>query len=114
MRELPWTSFKAFVSARNLSIQYVDVDDHYLMWAYDGPMSFECKLYKSASATTDKLDFENNFKSLGNDSFSDADGIEMNRLKIAKAGAKFCFHGIEFSTSTLNSVIETKADGTSF
>lgn len=64
MKEIPWSNFKVFIDARLLSIQYIDVDNTYYMWGFDGPMGFECSLYKDGNA--DVVDFETNYKSKGN------------------------------------------------
>lgn len=114
MKELPWTNFKSFVSARALSIQYFDLNDHYYLWALDGPMIVECKIYKNNADTADKLDFENNFKSAGNKSFSDSDGIAMNRQKMFKSGVAVRFHFVSFETAKLSSIYHKKPDGTDY
>lgn len=61
-----WGELKSFVDDRKLSIQYVDVEGKYFLHAIDGPFSLTCELYKDPSDTTDILDFENNYKPLGN------------------------------------------------
>lgn len=114
MKELPWTAFKSFASARSLSIQYIDIDDHYYMWALDGLIHFECSIYKNNPDTTDKLDFENNFKAAGNRSFSDSDGIIMNRQKMFKSGVAVRFHFTSFETAKLSSLYHKKSDGTDY
>lgn len=112
MREIPWSAFKSFVTDRYLSIQYMDVDNHYIMWAFDGPMGFECKIYKNNEA--DQVDFENNYKAAGNQSFSDSNGSPLYRLKIANNNTKYCVHHICFHTADLDSLKENKWDGNAF
>lgn len=63
-----WQTIKDFVDARKLSIQWIDVDNKYYMKAIDGPFSLDCELDKNPSDTTDLLDFETNYKPLGNKS----------------------------------------------
>jgi len=64
MVELPWTSFKAFVDARALSIQWVEADSTYFMFAFDGPMALRCAVYKDSGA--DQTAFEATYQALGN------------------------------------------------
>jgi hypothetical protein len=72
MKIVDWTTLKAFVQSRKLSIQYVETDDKYYLWAYDGPFGLETAISKDdADAGTD---FVNNFKAKGNKSFSDGEG----------------------------------------
>src|SRR5574343_472658 len=64
--QISWTDFKTFVNARSLSIQWQDTGTYYHLEATDGLIYRTCYLNKGASDTTDLLDFENNYKSLGN------------------------------------------------
>jgi hypothetical protein len=65
-KELPWAEFKAFVDARVLSIQWVELNNTYYMTAIDGPFNFRCSVYKDDGA--DQLEFEGSYKDLGNKS----------------------------------------------
>lgn len=60
-----WDIFKPFVVARNLSIQWIDLNDTYWLKAFDGPFQLECVLDKQADPDS-TLDFETSFKSKGN------------------------------------------------
>ncbi len=64
MFELPWSIFKSFVDDRALSVQWIDNDATYFMWAYDGPMAFRCAIYQDGGA--DQLAFEASYKAAGN------------------------------------------------
>jgi hypothetical protein len=64
MFEIPWALFKTFVDDRSLSVQWIDNDSTYFMWAYDGPMAFRCAIYQDGSA--DQLAFEASYKAAGN------------------------------------------------
>lgn len=61
-----WSILKSFVQARELSIQWLDINNKYFLKAIDGPFILECELYKDAYDLTEIQDFENNFKSNGN------------------------------------------------
>jgi hypothetical protein len=64
--ELNWAEFKGFVQARSLSIQWFELNDIYLMKAFDGGLIVECRIPKTP-VTADTTDFEDNFKDDGND-----------------------------------------------
>lgn len=66
MIETNWTSFKQFVTARGVSLQYLDINGDYHLVAIDGPFSIKCFLPQDGSA--DVLDFEINYKANGNKS----------------------------------------------
>ena len=110
--EVTWAVFKAFVTARTLSIQYIDLDDTYWMKAIDGPFELECKLYKLDADTTNKLDFENNYQANGNKSFTDVDGSPLMRPKAAKKGWTYAMVPIEIQTATFGSLYSKNVDGT--
>lgn len=57
---LTWAQFKTVVDDRNLSVQYLDIDNKYYMTAFDGPMQISCHLDKNDSL--DQTDFEINYK----------------------------------------------------
>lgn len=64
MIEVSWSIFKSFVNSRSLSIQYLDVDGFYFLWAVDGLFYIQSRLEKNGDA--DVLEFENSYKPLGN------------------------------------------------
>jgi hypothetical protein len=64
--ELSWTDFKAFVSSRSLSIQWVVAGDNYFLKAYDSYFSFDCMIPKDPVLSSETVDFEANFKASGN------------------------------------------------
>jgi hypothetical protein len=57
---------KEFVEDRNLSIQYLNRSESYLLYAYDGYFALETDLLKDPSDTTDLNDFINNYKIYAN------------------------------------------------
>ena len=62
MKELPWEHFKSFVDQRGLSIQWVELDNTYYMWALDGVFGFSCQVYKDGS----EAEFESSYKDASN------------------------------------------------
>ena len=61
-----WDIIKTFVTARALSIQYLDLGDSYFIKAFDGAFELSCTLNKDDSNISAITDFETNFKPLGN------------------------------------------------
>lgn len=103
-----WSEFKAFVNARFLSIQYLEDSKFYYLKALDSAFIMQCDLDKNPSDTTELTDFETNYKSKGNQSFSDIDGIPFARLKASKKGWSFWAVPIEITTSTLGGSVYCK------
>jgi hypothetical protein len=64
---LKYSDFKAFVTGRQLSAQYIDADGKYYLKAFDGYFSVECNLVK-ADDVSDVADFESSLKPNGNKS----------------------------------------------
>ena len=109
MIKVDWTTFKNNATTRSLSIQYVEFNDYYHTVIFDGQLEIMCLVPKDDGA--DCVDFETNFKSLGNKSSSDSDGALIVRPKAAKSGWSFCMTAPEFETSVLNSLYHVDSDG---
>jgi len=63
--EINWDEFKAFVSSRSLSIQWVIYNNNYWLKAFDGYFELSCIL-PTNSEIPETLDFETNLKANGN------------------------------------------------
>ena len=63
--EVIWTEFKKFVTDRELSIQYVEINNNYHLKAFDNYFSLYCILPIDQN-NNDTNDFETNFKSFSN------------------------------------------------
>lgn len=61
---LSWAQFKFVVTNRALSIQWIDDGEKYHLYLFDGLLIACCYLPKNSS--TDTIDFETNYKSIGN------------------------------------------------
>jgi hypothetical protein len=98
-----WSTLKAFIDARYLSAQYVDIDGFYHIKAADGFFGVECSIAKNGSEQQNQDDFEANYKPTANkqNEPKDADGAALQRSKITKQGwTQFnCF--LEIQTSFL-------------
>lgn len=105
-RKITWALLKAFVQARTLSVQYIDLGSSYILWAYDGESNLQYEMDKDGG--TDQTDFETNFMPTGNASSSDIDGIPFFRLKASKKGWSFWALPIELTTSTLGGTLYAK------
>lgn len=70
LNDLPWASFKGLVDSKVLNVQWRDVMDCYWLKAFDGPFQFGCMIPKLGSPGADQVDFEANYKDVGNKSVS--------------------------------------------
>jgi hypothetical protein len=66
MIEVSWDQLRSFVVSRNLSIQWLDINDNYYLRAYDGQFGLSALIPKTDPAGDDQVDFETNFKDAGN------------------------------------------------
>lgn len=64
--EVTWPVFKAFLDDRELSAQWIDVNDHYYMKAFDGPFELSCTIYKLSPEGDSLTEFEASYKDAGN------------------------------------------------
>jgi hypothetical protein len=110
-----WTEWKAAYAIKGLPLQWEDDGELYSIWTYDGPEIILCQIWKTSLPQSvisvysqvqndlDLIDFEANYKSLGNKSLSqlDTDAAQIVRIKAAKKGWSFWAVPIEATTSTL-------------
>jgi hypothetical protein len=96
MVEISWAEMKNFVDSRNLSIQYLDRGNFYVLRAFDGVFTVGTEVKGS-----DKTDFETNYKASGNQSFSDNSGRPQSRVAYAKKGWSISNHTMVLETSNL-------------
>ena len=64
--QVDWSQFKSFVQNRSLSIQWVTVQSNYWLKAFDGMFCLECLIPLDRELSADTVDFEDNFKAVGN------------------------------------------------
>jgi hypothetical protein len=104
-----WAELKSFLDTRSISAQYVEFSTKYLIVAIDGPISLNCLLDKKSPTPdpSDQKDFEDNYKTGGNQSYTDSNGIELhrNRAFANTDGLKFRGTGIK-GTATKNTVTD--------
>lgn len=67
-----WTQLKAFLTSKQINVQYIDMDDQYAIFSSDGIFYMFCQMPKSSPASDEQTDFETNFKSNGNKKLSTA------------------------------------------
>lgn len=113
MIRVNWSQIKSFVTARNVPLQYIEADDSYLLYAYDGQMQLTAYLIKNPADTTDLNDFENNFKADSNLSIiqRDSDQATMSRQKTTKTGWHYDLRSLDFYTSLSGSLYNKNYDG---
>lgn len=61
-----WTDFKTIVASNSLQMFYVETTDIYTISAFVGQKEIGCKILKNSDDSTDKTDFETNYKALCN------------------------------------------------
>lgn len=104
MNLFEWAEFKAFVDQRLLPVNYINFDNRYHLWAFDGPLHLCCKVRSNDAADADQIDFETNYKPSANVKISDGDGAVFARPKAATKGWTFGKIPVEFSTSTIGAI----------
>jgi hypothetical protein len=105
-----WPAFKSFIDAKYLSIQWTEDEHTYFLKALDGAFTMECNLSKD-NQNEHLSQFEATYKALGNQSFSDIDGIPFARLKASKKGWSFWAVPIELTTSCIGGSVYCKDAG---
>lgn len=115
-----WAKFKAIcITAKGLAIQFSEVDDRYMIIGPDkNGINWFIDVFKTIPdpnnpggtiQNPDAVDFEANVKPTANGKIDnvqlDSDGAPMSRTKVAPSGWNFQYRGVEFSTSTLASVV---------
>lgn len=109
---LSWADFKAFLTQRGASVQWLIVNGMYMLWAFDGPMSVLCSIPISETPSTEQTDFETNYKASGNTRLAvqaDSDNAPLARVKAAPTGWTFQFRFFEFTTAKLASLVNNDA-----
>lgn len=111
-----WTEFKKYLD-RGLSPQEIADDDNdgqVNIILIDGQLSVYFRAYKgneTDDTSTEWTEYKNNYQSNANKTFTDSNGIPLQRTKITRTGWHFQLHGIEFCSSKLNSIYNKDKDG---
>lgn len=82
MIRVKWPEFKPFLDA-GLPYKYVDFQDRYYIWAFDGPFSIWCRVRSDEDENGYKEDFEDNYMSGANGVINptDAEGAPLARAR---------------------------------
>jgi hypothetical protein len=101
-----WSDIKAFITTRNVSLQWIQSNSNYYLFAADGPMSMTSLILTDGSASADQTDFETNYKSSANQPLIPSlttvtTQFENNNkdLKIASFSAELPNDGVTTSTT---------------
>lgn len=101
-----WDTLKALQLAKNISLQYIDVDNTYYISLYDGQFNCHCTIDKVDDPAVDsaQYDFEQNYKADANINLRqlDTDGAQIVRQKAAKKGWTYAALPLEFNTARLS------------
>ena len=112
MIKLNWTSLKDFLDNRSLTAQYTEDANKYYIQAIDGPFTVFAEVDKDPSDLTDLNDWETNYKPHANSSYTDSNGIPLQRAKITRTGWHYQAHSIEITTSKLSGFYNSNESGT--
>lgn len=101
-----WVELKTFLQDRKLQAQFVEFSNCYMVFGIDANFVLSCKIMKEDPAPdpSDQKDFEDNYLSNANKTYSDRDGSPLQMLKITRRGWKFFQPFFEFTTAKLGSV----------
>lgn len=70
MNTLGWSEFKNFITSNELGYKIIELDKDYKLVAKDDWFEAICYIQKTDPVNADQLDFETNYKSLGNKKLS--------------------------------------------
>jgi len=113
MLQIDWVDFKSFIDTHNLSIQYITINNSYLMKAFNGAFTLECQVYKTDPANSDQTDFETNYIPTANNNLDpkDSDGSTIIRQKTTRTGWHYEPRALDFWTSKRASLYNLKHNG---
>ncbi len=87
-----WEAFKNFVDSKGLSIQFVEVYNHYWLKAYHGPFELTCVVDITDPANASQIEFEAGYKDDGNKEIVQNVGTKFERddivLKLARVNGQ--------------------------
>jgi hypothetical protein len=96
--KVSWAQLKDFLDSRNVTADFVEFDDKYIIHGLDNEFRLETTLYKDVSDTTDLDDFLDNYKPAANQKkVMDArtrDEREDIRDHISRSVAEFDVNGV--------------------
>lgn len=101
-----WHRLKSIQGVKAELIQFVDKITYYDIWVNVNNEKVSCIIKKRNPRRKDQIDFEDNYKDNTNKSLTsvDSEGSKLSRTKITKTGWSFHMNGVQFVTSTLDSV----------
>lgn len=111
--EATWSQLKDLIFKKSAALQFLEDENFYRLFIYDGPFGVCCTLNKDSSSDT--LDFEDNFKDNANKKLGDvidADGAKLVNPKLASSGRTYRSTFINFDTSDLESLVVSGWEGT--
>jgi len=105
--EVDWNTLKSFITGRGLSIQWLDVNNNYHLFAFDGIFTVGMTLAKNVEEpSAAQVDFETNFKAAGNKKIGVASPFASKTLENKKLYKRV--HGISAELAAgANTIIYT-------
>lgn len=107
-----WTEFKKYLD-RGLSPQEIKDDDNAdqtQIHLYDGHLHVMFRAYDgttNSDPSAEWTEYVNNYQSNANKTFTDSNGIPLQRAKITRTGWHYQAHSIEMTTSLLGGLSNT-------
>jgi hypothetical protein len=100
MITVDWAELKAFVDARDLSIQFVELSNKYILRAFDSYFILGLELAKESPASSDQADFENNYKAAGNKTLKHISNLPFDAKKLPDGKSLYRkVHGVKKTLS---------------
>ena len=94
MRVVDWAILKSFATARNISLQWVDLGQSYWIVGIDGTFALETTLIK-ALQVEEVADFETSFKATGNRQLQPLDGDGQPIFGVKRIKPLYSFHDLK-------------------
>lgn len=111
-KTLRWPDFKNIIESKNLEFQGEATADGYTLFAFDGPIEYDCEIdEKDANFEDEKADYENNYAVHANQrlsSFVHTKEFPVFASKVSTSGEKFFhrLHGVEITLDGSGSATE--------
>lgn len=103
-----WSIIKGALDSRQIPCDWVDLGHAYWIIVVDAYFQLEMFLNKKEPASADQVDFETNYKPLGNISKTDFEGNVLSRTKASRKGWHYQLHFIGIKTSVSSSGVHNK------
>lgn len=63
---MSWSDIKSFVDTRGVPLQYITINNSYMLFAFDGPLGASAQILLDGTDSTNQTDFETNYQPSAN------------------------------------------------